>query len=439
MAPTDFVHRHYDQLTESQYWPRGRLIEEQRAQLELLLRHARRYVPFYENRLDRIFDRFGDIDWDRWHEVPIISRREAVKNNETMATTVLPGHQGQTQSSFTSGSTGAPLRVVQSERSAMVMAAALYRSQRWHGLDWSRDLVVWFGEDATKGRLPDGELRGPWGPRWDQHATGQNIGVNRMQSAPDVLHFMDRKRPGYFSARPMAAHAAALEAMRLGLDISLDAVLTFSTGVNDTERKDVRAAFGAPMLSPYSAKEGMFMAFQCPTGTHYHINEESVLVEIVDKEGQPVSPGEQGRVVVTPLYNWAMPLIRYEQGDLAVKGGTCSCGRTLGVIESISGRISHMFHLPDGRHVAMSLSEEVKTAFGAKIWQIAQVEPMAIEVRYVLADNPEGDREMVAELIRAKTHPEMQIRFSRREDLYRPDGRKFIDYVYEASDTMATD
>jgi phenylacetate-coenzyme A ligase PaaK-like adenylate-forming protein len=124
-------------------------------------------------------------------------------------------------------------------------------------------------------------------------------------------------------------------------------------------------------------------------------------------------------------------MIRYEQGDLAVSGGPCACGRTLAAIDRIAGRISHMFRLPDGQHVGMSLSEDVKKAFGARMWQIAQIAPLTIEVRYVLAGETEGDRELVAEIIRAKTHPDMQIEFSRREDLIRPDGRKFIDYVYE--------
>jgi phenylacetate-CoA ligase len=431
MVNDGFAHRTYDRLMESQYWLRERLVEEQRAQLEPLLRHARRHVPFYENRLDVLFNRFGDIDWDRWHEVPIVTRKEAVENNNAMISTALPEHQGPTQTSYTSGSTGDPLRVVHSRRAALVHGAALFRAHRWHNLDWSRDLVFWFGEDAKKGRLPEGDVGGAWGPSWAPDATGRLISVNRMQQAPDILDFMARIRPGLFSARPQAAHAAALEAMRLGLHIPLDAVMTFSTGVNDTERSDVMTAFGARMVSPYSAKEGTLMAYQCPTGTHFHKNEENVLVEIVDREGRPVAAGEQGRVVVTPFYNWAQPMIRYEQGDLAVAGGVCKCGRTLGVIESISGRISHMFRLPGGRYLSMSLSEDVKAAFGARMWQIAQVGPLQIEVRYVLAGNAEGDQEVVADLIRTKTDPDMQVTFSRREDLIRPDGRKFIDYVYE--------
>jgi phenylacetate-CoA ligase len=433
----DFVHRYFDALMESQYWPRERIVAEQRKYLEQLIAHARKHVPFYRSRLDMLFTPHGEIDWDRWHDVPIVTRKEALEQNEAMLSTALPEHQGPTRVEFTSGSTGAPLRVVQSTRSNLVLTASLYRTQYWHRLDWSRDMVVWFGEDPEKGRLPDGDIGPAWGPPWETGAKGRRIQLNRFQSTSEILDFVARMKPGYFSARPMAAHAAALEAMQFGRDIALDAVLTFSTGVNATEREDVQKAFGARMTSPYTAKEGQFMAFQCPTGTHFHINDESVLVEIVDAEGRPVAPGEQGRVVVTPLYNYAQPLIRYEQGDLAVSGGLCACGRTLGVIESIAGRISQMFHLPDGRHVAMSMSEDVKRNFGARIWQIAQIAPMTIEVRYVPMEDREGDRDIVAEIIRRKTHPDMQIEFSRREDLHRPDGRKFIDYVYEIDEPAA--
>ena len=59
------------------------------------------------------------------------------------------------------------------------------------------------------------------------------------------------------------------------------------------------------------------IALQCPSGGLYHLQSESVHVEILDEAGRPCAPGEIGRVIVSPLHNFAMPLLRYESGDYA--------------------------------------------------------------------------------------------------------------------------
>ncbi|MEQ1899986.1 MAG: hypothetical protein ABL866_04565 [Devosia sp.] len=427
----------HESLMESQYWPRERMVGEQHKYLEQLVKHAREHVPFYAKRLDVLMTPGGGIDWDRWQDIPIVTRKDALEQNEALISQALPSHQGPVQTSYTSGSTGTALRVVQSQRSNMMLSASLYRAQRWFNLDWSRDMLVWFGEDPASGTLPDGEINPPWGPPWEASATGRRFRLNRYLGAADVLNYVGGRDIGYLSGRPAALHALALEALRLGIDVKLDAILTFSTGVRPDEREDYLSAFGARAIVPYSAKEGQFMAHQCPTGEHYHINDETVLVEIVDDEGRICPPGATGRVVVTPLYNYAQPLIRYDQGDLAVTGGPCACGRTLGVIASIAGRTAHLFRFPDGRNISMSLSVEEQRKFGARYWQIAQVAPLVIEVRYVPAGEGHGDAERLTSIIRTKTHPDVKVKFSRRADLNRADGRKFIEYVYEVDDSGA--
>lgn len=77
---------------------------------------------------------------------------------------------------------------------------------------------------------------------------------------------------------------------------------------------------------------------RCPFGHGYHVNAEAVLLEVVDANGLPVPPGEPGRAVITPFASTALPLIRYDQGDIVIAGTTCECGRALPHLEAISGR-----------------------------------------------------------------------------------------------------
>ena len=87
----------------------------------------------------------------------------------------------------------------------------------------------------------------------------------------------------------------------------------------------------------YSCEEAGYIALQCPQAEHYHCQSESVLVEVLDDEGRPCTPGQVGKVVLTALHNFAMPLIRYENQDYAEVGPPCACGRGLPVKRADNG------------------------------------------------------------------------------------------------------
>ena len=91
-APS-FQQRIYEMLTESRYWPPEQMLAFQRNQLAQLLWHARQNAPFYKTRLDPVFTKDGDVDWDRWHELPIVKRHRLVDRRESMLANGLPrGH-----------------------------------------------------------------------------------------------------------------------------------------------------------------------------------------------------------------------------------------------------------------------------------------------------------------------------------------------------------
>jgi len=117
-------------------------------------------------------------------------------------------------------------------------------------------------------------------------------------------------------------------------------------------REAIEAAFGVRVLDYYGAGgEALHLASQCPvSGGRYHLHTENAVVEVLDAAG-PAAPGAPGRVVVTQLDNEAMPLMRYELGDVAVAappGASCACGRTLPLLERVEGRLADLVATPDG-------------------------------------------------------------------------------------------
>src|SRR5260370_23422080 len=96
-----------------------------------------------------------------------------------------------------------------------------------------------------------------------------------------------------------------------------------------------------------------------------HVNADSVYVETMcaDETGaltRPARPGESGSVIVTDLTNRAMPIIRYQVGDVAaMTDRVCSCGRGLPLLERLEGREADYVLTPAGELISgVSLTED---------------------------------------------------------------------------------
>lgn len=426
-------HEFYDRLIESQFESKESRARRQQADLVRLLHHAKSHVPFYRSRLDAVFTGDNEFDPRGWSRVPILTRQDLLERRPEMLADALLGLQrGPTITDQTSGSTGLPVTVTTSRYASVVQAASIFRAHTWHDVDWSRDLLVWFGDDPADAPAPDGKVGPPWGPGWSEQATGRTFWLNRYVAPTDLVTFLASHDIGYMSARPRAAQSVALEAERRGVRVRLDGVLTFGTGIAPDVREDCRRVFGAAVFGAYSSKEGQLMAYGCPTGSCLHVNEETTLVEILNGDGQPCDTGKTGRVIVTSLFNYAQPIIRYDHGDLATVGEPCKCGRTLASIASVAGRAHHLFRFPDGSTVAPVVPfDRLCALVGAKYFQLAQVAPLRIELRYVPSGATPQGLDLAAELIRRQTHPSAIVNFVSHQDLARADGGKFLEFVNE--------
>jgi phenylacetate-CoA ligase len=108
------------------------------------------------------------------------------------------------------------------------------------------------------------------------------------------------------------------------------------------------------------------------------------VLETVDASGRPLL-GESGAVCVTDLHNYAMPFVRYLNGDAAVLGErVCECGRGLPLLESIDGRLLDVIVTPDGRKVPGEFFVYVMLYFPNVLrYQVVQDARDEVEVRVV--------------------------------------------------------
>lgn len=428
---SDLLHQFHNQLMESQYWSPERLNDYQHQQLDFLLRHARANSPFYANRLDAVFRPDGSIDFSRWREIPILKRADIAEHREAMLASNVPAHHGEARDFMTSGSSGLPITVRANGIAALAGQAAEYRAFEWHRLDYSKTLCII--TKAPNVMWPEGRRRGPWGPSWAYGASaGRAVEISFSETYPHILDYLKRTEAEYLITAPALAHALGLEAERLGADIRLDTVLTHGSAPMEAGKETCRRAFGAGLLPRYSSKEANGIAHPCPTGEHYHVHSEVILVEVLDADGNPCGPGETGTVVVTPFLSTHQPIIRYDLGDLATVGAPCSCGRSLPVLHEIVGRVNHIFRFPDGSSTYRRLPQALRAGLKAGMWQVAQVAPLRIELRYQPLDwDDVGDEESVLGFMRSVYPPECEIVVRRVEKLNLTPAGKLIEYVYE--------
>jgi phenylacetate-CoA ligase len=115
----------------------------------------------------------------------------------------------------------------------------------------------------------------------------------------------------------------------------------------------VRKKFNVDLFETYGCVEFGILAFECPRHSGLHVLTNNAHLEFIDESGDNVSQGERGEIIVTGLYNFTMPLIRYRLGDIGIPSDErCLCGRSWPLIKSIEGRINDFLILPDGKKIS---------------------------------------------------------------------------------------
>jgi phenylacetate-CoA ligase len=428
-----FQQRIFEMLQSSQYWDAKQMRDFQDQQLSQLLAFSRDRVPFYRDRLANALTAQGRVNWDRWHDIPVLTRDDLHKHREAMLAPNLPPGHGFVEDHMGSGTTGKPVTTRHNSLMHLVSHAALFRAFDWHHLNYGKVFCHIEGDDPNFAQWPEGENNGPWGPSWDlESAKGTAWQINRNASPEQLSEFLGRKTVSYLSGRPNRILSVARATAKLVNPPQLSAILTLSESPTQEIRGECRDVFGADIISLYASKEVYNIAHQCSSGSHYHVNTELLYFEVLDDTDHPCAFGERGRAVITSFFNTSQPFIRYDIGDQVVMGDKCNCGRNLPVIEKIIGRTNHLFRFPGGRVVGLTLPPKSMNLIAARSWQIAQVGDLEIEVRYILdSSDVKLDFESIANLVRSRTDPNVNVSFKQIKTLPLTPSGKFIEYVCE--------
>jgi phenylacetate-CoA ligase len=248
------------------------------------------------------------------------------------------------------------------------------------------------------------------------------------------MTWLQEHNPDYLLSLASNIKGLAELSLETGIKLqNLREVRTFGEVVSPELRRLCRDAWGVKIADMYSAEEIGYMALQCPEQEHYHVQSESVLLEVLDENNRACGPGEIGRVVITPLHNFAMPLIRYEILDYAERGEVCSCGRGLPVIRRVMGRQRHLITFPDGRRHWPSYPPET-WAYVAPIrqYQLIQKALDHIHVKLVMDRQltQQEEKQIVPLLQKGLGYP-FRITFECLDRIERNQNFKYEDFISE--------
>ncbi|MDP1537458.1 MAG: hypothetical protein Q8L95_09780 [Burkholderiales bacterium] len=417
------------QFMQSERWAPEVLRQAQAAQLTQLLRHAKSTVPFYQERLAAL-PADQPLDVAAFARIPLLQRRDIQENFEALVSRAVPPDHGRAQEGQTSGSTGRPIRFMFTELTGSFWHAFTLREHLWRHRDFSGKLA------AIRSRVKSGLSMG-WGASTDSvFRTGPAVMCNTELPIAEQMQWLMQENPDYLISVASNVQELARYCGQHGLrPARLREVRTYGEALHPDAREVIRHAWNVPVTDMYSCREAGYLALQCPQHEHYHVQAEGVYLELLNANDEPCVPGETGRVVITPLHNFAMPLIRYEIGDYAEAGAPCDCGRGLPVINRILGRVRNMLRLPGG---GMRYPRFGESQFGSiapvRQFQVVQKSLSDIEVTLVVARPlTSAEEDALRTLILKNLGHQFAVSFVYCEDIPRSASGKYEDFRSEVT------
>ncbi|MEW6723145.1 MAG: hypothetical protein AB1324_07815 [Candidatus Micrarchaeota archaeon] len=396
-------------MKRHQWKGREALEKMQEEKLASLLRHASENVPHYRKSLRGL--RFRGLD--SLPSLPLVSR-EDLRDTRSF---VSARHQ-KLHNLATSGSSGNPISACYDMEELWYKQALRYFMYGEAGLGLFEERVWLTYRD------------------YGQPSMLQALGIYRSR----YLSFLDHEaknlarlkaiRPTALLSYPSLLIPLARENIEGGHGFGVRLAFSSAELLTDWARKLITESFGCSLRNRYGAVETGSLAWECEKGS-LHAYSDSLIMEIVDENGEPVKEGKSGEIVVTPLWRRSMPLIRYRMGDRAAFGPPCPCGRGLRTLKGLKGRSNDPIVLPSGREFWGTMLDITLRGFRDILsFQGVQEEPGRLRLSIVRRESAPGpDAEDIRRAINAAFPEPLEIEVEFVDGLERRGDGKICDFV----------
>lgn len=334
-------------LKRSQYASLEALREIQLGKLKRLLASAYN-CKYYRKSWEKIG--FHPKDLQKIEDIqvlPFLSKSIIRQNYDNL---IMPNFKGKMINYKTSGSTGSPMSFIVDNKRVSQEWAANWRARRWWGIDIGDKQVLLWGspiEIASQDKLK--KIR-------DLLLNYRLLSAFNMSEVNmyEYIRVLKKFKPKYLFGYSSSLYIFSRFIKEEGIDIhnlNIKAIFTTADTLFDYQRKLIKEVFGCGVGIEYGARDGGFIAHECPDGG-LHLNPEGIIIETIDEKGIPTRKGEPGEIVLTNLDAFAMPFIRYKIGDIGVlTDRQCTCGINLPMLDNIQGRMNDHIRNKDGKYI----------------------------------------------------------------------------------------
>jgi phenylacetate-CoA ligase len=344
--------RLYNEIQKTQWFSANDLGAYQLTQLKRVIHHAYETVPYYTEMMNNLgiqpkhFQQLTDMQ-----KFPVMTKGDLIQIGSAIISTRY--NKLFLRTAYTGGTSGLPVPVKRDIISIAREHAFVRRQFDWAGVKTSDRcaylmgrVVVPTGHKTARVHYYDSVMK---------ELTLSTFHLN-LDQVPHYVDLMKAYRIKTLIAYPSAAYILARGCRDRGLSMRLSCVMTTSETLDEMKKKEISESFECPVFDYYGSAERIVYIHTCEKGS-YHIVPEYGYTELV-----PAEPPNEGcfRVVSTGFWNMAMPLIRYQMGDLVkCSGKRCTCGREFPVIDKIVGREGVIITTPSGVQLGASAVEYI--------------------------------------------------------------------------------
>ncbi|MEE1675362.1 phenylacetate--CoA ligase family protein [Agarivorans aestuarii] len=397
-------------------WTKEQLLAHQWQELQKLLQHAYQNTQYYP----RVWAEAGIKDprditnMSDFEALPIVTKNDI---KQYYAEFVSSKHPNNIRKS-TGGSTGQPFHFELDLNSNTRREAVMWRGYGWLGAGLGqKTLYLWgadLGQPSRFKTIKNALYHGFYNRKMlNSFAMTQD---NKQEYVDDINAYKPAAMVSYVNPLYELARYINDKGIKVWRPST---ILTGAEPLHDFQREEIEKAFNTPVYNTFGCREFMLMAADCQEQRNLHMNIDHLVIETIDSQGQVVT-GTSGDLLVTDLYNYGMPLIRYVNGDRAtINLQACSCGNPLPIMSSIDGRKLDIIKTPSGGSIPGELFPHLFKEFvGISRFQVVQQQIEQVTLKIVANEQfSDADKVAISDEINKYSNGELRLNFELVDDI----------------------
>ncbi|MCC4768723.1 phenylacetate--CoA ligase family protein [Methanosarcina sp. DH2] len=393
----------YQKLVVNQYKTYKELETEQETQLKHMMNFVYRNVPYYRKVFDNLKLHPSDIKKiEDLEKLPILNKSIIRENWNDFIPVNLKSMNFYDRA--TGGSTGSPFKYRLSKYDRFLSGVILYRGWGYAGYELGDKMVFLAGSSLGVGTTPKLVTKFHEIVRNIRKLSSFDMTYENLNKYAEIMNSFEPKiLTGYASSIYFLANF--LDENNISVT-SPQGIITTAEKLFPNVKNKIETVFGCDVYDSYGLNDGGVTAFECSEHEYLHVDTERSIMEVVDENNSQIGEGK-GTILATSLYNFAMPFIRYDTGDIgSIVDDVCSCGRNHKLLKEIIGRQQDILQTPEGKYIYGGFFTHIFWEInGIKEFQITQKKLDTLIINVVAEENfDENQLNLIREIIQTKSN-----------------------------------